>query len=32
MSVNKVIVLLCNKTTILMKMEKIWDMRYIYWI
>jgi len=32
MSVNKVIVLFCNKTTILMKCEKILGMRYIYWI
>jgi len=32
MSVNKVIVLFCNKTTILMKLEKNLGMRYIYMI
>jgi len=30
MSVNKVIVLFCNKTTILMKFERKLGMRYIY--
>jgi len=30
MSVNKVIVLFCNKTTILMKVEKNLGMRYIH--
>jgi len=30
MSVNKVIVLFCNKTTILMKFEKKLGMRYMY--
>jgi len=32
MSVNKVIVLFCNKTTILMKMEKNLGMRCINWM
>ena len=32
MSVNKVIVLFCNKTTILMKVEKKLVMRCIYWV
>jgi len=32
MSVNKVIVLFCNKTTILMKFEKNLGMRGIYMI
>ena len=32
MWINKVIVLFCNKTTILMKVEKNLGMRYNYWM